>query len=138
MMKILDTSVLVDIDRGGVDQRVAKLDEEGRHAISVVSLTELRLGVHKQYEKETDAHRDAMEGLERLYSRFEVLDINRPDSIAAAEIIADLQSRGNRLDDLHDVYIAATARTEQLPVLTANVSHFERIDGIQVVDWSEF
>ena len=137
-MKIVDTSVLVDIDRGGVEQRVSKLDEEGRHAISVVTLTELRLGVHSQHEKGTDPHREAMEGLERLCSRFEILNVNRPGSIAAAEIIADLRSQGKRLDDLHDVYIAATAKTEQLPVLTANVSHFERIDGVQVVDWTDF
>lgn len=37
------------------------------------------------------------------------------------------------LNDLHDVYIAATARPEQLPVLTANVDHFERID-----DWAAY
>ena len=33
-MKICDTSVLVDIDRGGVDEKVATLDEAGRHAIN--------------------------------------------------------------------------------------------------------
>jgi tRNA(fMet)-specific endonuclease VapC len=33
------------------------------------------------------------------------------------------------------VYIAATARTRDLPVLTANVGHFDRIDDLRVVDW---
>jgi tRNA(fMet)-specific endonuclease VapC len=33
-MKICDTSVLVDIDRGGVDEKVATLDEADRHAIN--------------------------------------------------------------------------------------------------------
>jgi tRNA(fMet)-specific endonuclease VapC len=36
------------------------------------------------------------------------------------------------------VYIAATARSEELPVLTANVEHFERIDDVRVVDWETF
>lgn len=137
-MKLLDTSVLVDIDRGGVDRRVKQLDDEGRHAISIVSVTELYLGVNKRYGSDSDAHRDATEDLERLLSRFAVVPIDRATAIAAAEIIAGLQDRGVSLHDLHDVYIGATARTERLTVLTANVDHFERIDDVQVVDWNAF
>ena len=46
-MKFLDTSVVIDIDRGNAGDRVTTLDDEGRHAISVVTMTELRLG-HNQ------------------------------------------------------------------------------------------
>lgn len=53
-------------------------------------------------------------------------------------MIATLRARGDRLDDLHDDYVAATAANEDPPVLTANVGHFERIDGIRVVDWGDF
>lgn len=137
-MKVVDTSVVVDIDRGGVDRRVTQLDEEGRHAISVVTMTELRLGVNMQYEVGSDAHHQAVEDLDRLCSRFEILDVTRPISITAADAIANLRNEGARLDDLHDIYIASTALTEQLPVLTANVDHFERIDEVEVVDWTEY
>ena len=135
-MKLLDTSVVVDIDRGGVDEKVRTLDEQGRHAISMVTVTELRLGVELQYERETDTHRRAMDDLDRLLARFEVYPITRPIGTAAAELIADLRTEGQRLDDLHDVYIGATARTQQLPVLTANVEHFERIGDVEVIDWA--
>jgi tRNA(fMet)-specific endonuclease VapC len=137
-MKLLDTSVLVDIDRGGVDRRVEKLDDEGRHAISIVSVTELYLGINKRHKIDSDDHQDATEDLERLLSRFTVVSIDRSTAIAAAEIITRLQDRGESLHDLHDVYIGATARTERLAVLTANVDHFERIDDVQVVDWNAF
>ena len=137
-MKLLDSSVLVDIDRGGIDRKVRALDEEGRHAISMVSITELRLGVHLQYERGTTAHAEAMEGIERLLARFEIVPISRRVATAAADIIATLKEDGAPLHDLHDVYVAATARTEQLPVLTGNVSHFERIDDVTVVDWNSF
>jgi len=40
------------------------------------------------------------------------------------------------LDDLHDVYIAATARTQRLPVLTGTVDHFDRIENVRVIDWA--
>ncbi|THE64932.1 type II toxin-antitoxin system VapC family toxin [Salinadaptatus halalkaliphilus] len=136
-MKLCDTSVLVDIDRTGDDDRINRLDDEGRHVISTVSVTELRLGVNKRYD--TGRHKmDALDGLDRLLARFNVVDISRPVATAAANIIADLERRGRPLHDLHDVYIAATAQTEQLPVLTANVDHFQRIDDVTVVDWTEY
>lgn len=137
-MKPLDTSVLVDIDRGGVDRRVEKLDEEGRPAISIVTVTELRLGINKRYERETNEHRAAIDALDRLLARFDIKAITRPVAITAANIITDLQQRGQALNDLHDVYIAATARTEQLTVLTENVNHFDRIEDVAIVDWTEY
>lgn len=137
-MKLVDTSVVIDIDRGNAGDRVITLDDEGRHAISAVTMTELRLGVTKRYDQGTDARRDALKALDRLCARFELLPVDRPVSVAAADIIAALQQRGEPLNDLHDVYIAATAYTEQLPVLTANVDDFDRIDGVDVVDWSDY
>jgi len=137
-MKVIDTSVVVDIDRGGVEDRVERLDEEGRHAISAVTMTELRIGVDRQYEPGTDDHAEAVEALERLCSRFELLAVDRAVSIRAAEIIADLRRRGERLDDLHDVYVGATASVHQVPVLTANVDHFDRMEGVDLVDWTTF
>jgi len=111
-MKICDTSVLADIDRGGVDAKVARLDDEGRHAVSIVTVTELRLGVDLQYDRGTDRHASACDDLDRLLSRFDVLPISRSVATTAATMIAALRARGDRLDDLHDVYIAATAADE--------------------------
>lgn len=136
-MKLLDTAVLVDIDRGGVDERVDRLDDEGRHCVNIVTVTELHLGVEKQYEDD-DAYQSAVSDLERFLSRFDVRPIDRATAVTAARIIADLEDRGVPLHDLHDVYIAATAMTEQLAVLTPNVSHFDRIEGVTVVDWAAY
>ncbi|WP_265110656.1 type II toxin-antitoxin system VapC family toxin [Halosolutus halophilus] len=136
-MKLCDTSVLVDIDRGGVADRVARLDDEGRHAISTVTVTELRLGVNKRYT-DSATRQDALEDLERLLARFEILEVDRAVATAAADIISELQQPGTPLHDLHDVYIGATAMVEQLSVLTANVDHFDRMDDVTVVDWTTF
>lgn len=137
-MKLLDTSVVVDIDRGGIEPKVNKLDDQGRHLLSMVSATELRLGVELQYEQGTKAYETAMNELDRLLARFDIQPISRPVATNAAELIATLRAQGQRLDDLHDIYIGATARTRQLPVVTANVDDFERMDGVQVIDWEEF
>lgn len=117
---------------------MARLDDQCRHAVSIASLTELRLGVEKQYGESAERRAKASEDLDRLLSRFEILPLTRSVAIGAAEIIADLRRRGEPLYDLHDVYIGATARTKRLTVLTANVDHFDRTDGVRVLDWNEF
>lgn len=137
-MKLCDTSVLVDIDRGGINQKVQRLDDEGHHAISVVTVTEMRLGVEFQYEAGTDEHQNALRDLDRLFSRFNVIPVSRSVATAAASIIGSLNRSGEPVDDLHDVYIGATARTEELQVLTDNVDHFDRIPDIEVVKWTDY
>lgn len=51
-MKLGNTSV-VNIYQGGAESRGARVDGEGQHVISAVTLTELRLGVNKQYEQDS-------------------------------------------------------------------------------------
>ena len=104
----------------------------------MVSATELRLGVELQYDQGTDAYATAIDQLDRLLARFDIHPISRSVATTAAELLATLRDRGQPLDDLHDIYVGATARAQQLPVVTANVDHFERIDGIQVIDWNQF
>jgi len=94
--------------------------------------------VNKKHSEGEERRQEALDGLDRLLARFEIVDADRAVATAAADIIATLQQRGEPLHDLHDVYVAATARTEQLSVLTANVDHFDRIDDVPVVDWTEF
>jgi tRNA(fMet)-specific endonuclease VapC len=77
-MRLLDTSAVVDIDRGGVDRKVRKLDEQSRNAISMMTVTELRLGVDLQAEGGTDHHQQALDDLDRPLARFDILPISRP------------------------------------------------------------
>ncbi len=79
-----------------------------------------------------------MNQLDRLLARFDIHPISRSVAVSAADLIATLRARGQRLDDLHDAYMGATARTQQLPVVTANVGDFERMDDVQVIDWEQF
>jgi predicted nucleic acid-binding protein len=53
-MKLLDTSVLIDIDIGGkeVQEKAKELDKEGKHAISTVSLYEFYWGIYRKYKIE--------------------------------------------------------------------------------------
>lgn len=83
-------------------------------------------------------HGRTLEDLERLLARFEIVDVDRAVATAAVDTISELHQQGTPRHDLHNVYIGATALVEQLPVLTANVDHFDRMDDVTVVDWTSF
>ena len=73
-------------------------------------------------------------GLIRLQSR----EINLTDEIIvrAADIYADLYKRGQLVGDA-DILIAATALENNLPIITNNERHFERITGLQILNWNK-
>ena len=56
-------------------------------------------------------------------------------AVIAANLWADLKLRGLLIGEV-DILIASIALTERLAVATHNLSHFNRIAGLQVVDWS--
>ncbi len=136
-MKLLDTSALIEIDRGA-PEKVEKLDEEGKHTISQVTVTEMFLGIEYGYERNTQEYREAREKLERLLSRFKIIQIDRAIAIKAAEMIADLKQKGRPIDDLHDIYIAATGVIEDLLILTTNPKHFQPIKGLEIQEWEKY
>jgi len=61
-MKLLDTTVVIDIDRGGSEvlNKARKLDSEGTHAISVVTEYEFYWGIFRRYEKGSVKYKEAM------------------------------------------------------------------------------
>lgn len=137
-MKLLDTSVLVEIDRENSEQKIEKLDSEGKHAISQVTVMEMFLGIEYKYETGTEDYKEAKNQLERLLSRFKIIQIDRSISVKSARIIAELKQKGEPVNDLHDTYIAATALKKELQLLTKNMKHFENIEGLEVKAWEEF
>lgn len=136
-MKLLDTSALIEIDRGDME-KAKKLDDEGKHAINQVTVTEMFTGIEYKYERNTETYRNAIEQLDRLLSRFKIIQIDRSISIEAAKIMANLKKIGKPVDDLHDVYIAATGVKKNLEILTKNPGHFRNIEGLEFRKWEEY
>ncbi len=135
-MKLLDTTVVIDIDRGGTEvlNKARKLDREGTHAISAVTQYEFYWGIFRRYEKGSAKYKEAMDKAEMLFSRFYVLPVTSEIAIKAAEIGTYLISQGKEVD-MMDTYIAATAMLHRLRLVTANTAHFEGIDKLKVKNW---
>ncbi len=51
-----------------------------------------------------------------------------------SRIWSDLADRGAVIG-AHDLVIAATALAHELPVVTRNPTHFERVEGLKVESW---
>ena len=64
----------------------------------------------------------------------EVLPVDDRVIVRAADIYADLRSRGLLIADA-DILIAATALEGGLVLATNNVGDFERISGLQIDNW---
>jgi tRNA(fMet)-specific endonuclease VapC len=73
---------------------------------------------------------------ERFCSNNEILDIDDNIIVRAADIYADLYRSGRIIGDA-DILIAATALEYGHSVVTNNESHFERIHGLNVVNWNK-
>lgn len=65
---------------------------------------------------------------------FQILPLSHEAAVRAGEILADLESRGEIIG-IEDVLIGATAAHHQLTVVTRNVKHLARIQGLEVVSW---
>ncbi len=64
----------------------------------------------------------------------EVLPITDPIIVCAADVYADLYTRGQLISDA-DILIAATALESGLVLATNNQSDFGRIGGLQIDNW---
>lgn len=65
-----------------------------------------------------------------------ILNLNDAIIVKAADIYADLYKRGQIISDA-DILIAATAIENNLAIVTNNENHFNRITGLQILNWNK-
>jgi predicted nucleic acid-binding protein len=128
---ILDTSVLVDILRGNdaVSDVLDQIDGTTVPRVSSVSIMELVEGA--AYGDRTEKERAAIRS---ILTEVDQIPFDGECAVVAGEISAALLAAGERIDPA-DVMIAATARSNGLPVATANGKHFRRVDGVELVEY---
>lgn len=125
---ILDTSFLVDVLRGEetVQDAVRSIDEGGTAQVSPVTVMELWEEIH--LVDSSDRERGVVKN---LLGDVRELPFDRECATTAGEINATLRQNDAPIDDA-DVMIAATALVNDVPVVTDNLDHFERIDGLEI------
>jgi tRNA(fMet)-specific endonuclease VapC len=125
---LIDTSVLVDTERGG--EALGRVPEDDGHSISVITASELLHGVHRAVDSSRRTQRQAF--VEHVLAELEML----PATVEVARIHADLWAQleaNGEVIGAHDLWIAATALAHGLRVATANSREFERVPGLAVL-----
>lgn len=132
MVTLVDTSVLIAVERGILD--LTSIGENGESAIamSAVTASELLQGVHRSSRPDHRALREAF--VESTLARVPVLSFELTAARIHARIWSDLASRGVTVD-AHDLFIAATALAFGARVATRDRRSFSKIPGLSVVVW---
>ncbi len=125
---LIDTSVLIDAERGGSSlKRVPRALER---SISVITVSELSHGVHRAIDDLVRIRRQV--AVEGILATFEPLPITEQVARVHAEIWARLEAAGEMIG-AHDLWIAATALSNGLSLATANPREFTRVPGLEVL-----
>jgi tRNA(fMet)-specific endonuclease VapC len=128
---LIDTDVLVLAERARASLDFSQHAEYGDAYISVVTASELLVGVHRAQDEGIRSRRLAF--VEGILSALTAL----PVDIETARIHAQLVARIPRNETVgaHDALIGATALRHGHAVLTNNGKDFRKLPGLVVVDY---
>ena len=130
MLYTLDTNVVAALLRQE-PQVIAELEWRltRGHVVSLnaIGYFETRRGLWENQPKKLQA-------FERLVQEAGVLELRLPTLDLAATIYQDLRRRGLLIEDA-DILISATALAHDATLVTRNLKHFGRIDGLKLESW---
>jgi len=124
---LLDTSVVVDYFRQDPKLHL-KIDQVDDICVSLEVLGKLYHGARKSSQKE--------KSLTQVRNCSQSCIVLLPDETTAelsAQIKAELAAKGKSIPE-NDVWIAAIARQEDLPLATRD-RHFSFVSGLTILDW---
>ena len=133
LIQLLDTNVLIDILRNEnavvrENYDSARLDD-AELAISTLAAEEVLYGaaISRRPDIQLAAAR-------RLISQFIIADWTLPYAEASAAIRARLRQLGRSIGTI-DALIAGQALARDWTLVTSNIREFQRIEGLNVIDW---
>jgi tRNA(fMet)-specific endonuclease VapC len=127
---MIDTNVFISFEKSGKALDLSSWDQSERVYASVVTVSELLMGVHRADTEERRQRRSVF--VEAVIAGVGVLDFTIGSARVHAEICAELAKKGQMIG-AHDLIIAATARHHDLSILTDNVDEFSRVPGLRVI-----
>lgn len=126
---LIDTNVFILAERQRQALDFSPWQHLGEAFISVVTASELLVGVHRAQSDAQRTRRTAF--VESILAAIPALSVDMEVARIHASLLAQLP--GNETVGAHDVWIAATALRHGMPVLTGNLKDFEKLAGVQVI-----
>ena len=128
---ILDTTVLVDAERGG-DALVEVIDDGDDVAVAAVTVAELKVGVQLAKGRRRAKRERFVAAILDAVS-IEPYDLDVAD--AHADLLAHVRRTGTPRG-AHDLIIAATARAQNRQVVSSDQRAFAELPGVSVASHS--
>jgi len=131
-MYLLDTDTVIYSLKG--HESVAKNLREHIHdsiKISIITLMKLYYGAYKSQRVESNLAK-----IKTLENSLEIV----PLGLESAEVFglykSKLEKSGTLLDDF-DLILASCALARNLTLVTNNIRHFGRIEGLKIANWTQ-
>jgi tRNA(fMet)-specific endonuclease VapC len=129
-VRILDSDHCVALLRGRLDLR-GRVSPTEELAVTAISVGELAHGVFRSRRVDENMAR-----LDALLAAVVVLVYDERAARHCGRAKAELERAGMPVSDL-DLQIASIALEHNVPLVTHNRPHFERVPGLVVEDWLE-
>lgn len=128
---LLDTNICIYFLKGlyNLNEKIDKAQHENCF-VSEITIAELKFGAENSGNKEKNK-----KTVDDFINKFTIIPIFNSLDIYAKEKVR-LRNNGTSLDDF-DLLIGSTAISNDLILVTRNISDFERLNGIEIENWAE-
>ena len=131
---LIDTGVFIRWERDGGTVNFGKWSNYGEPAISVITQSELMVGVLRANTPQRGEKR--LRFVQAVITNVSILPIDSQIADVHSQIVATLSGSGLTIGP-HDNWIAATAITYDYDLLTTNSHEFRRVPNLRVIDYSD-
>ena len=100
--------------------------------VSVITLMELYYGAYKSKKVESNLAK-----IKTLETSLEIITLGKESVEIFGIYKAKLEKAGSPLDDF-DLILGACALAHNLVLVTNNVKHFQRIEGLKLTNWTAY
>ena len=128
---LLETSTCIELLRGNVKVRQKCVEHNLLCCISAVTAIELLYGAYNAPERYREQE---LTKARMLIDYYTIVGIDEIPEIFSKEKIR-LEKAGITIEDF-DLMIGTTGVSNNLIVVTHNIKHFKRIEGIEYEDWA--
>lgn len=130
MKYLLDTNICIYWFKGlmEIDKKISSVDIDDI-SVSAITIAELLYGAYNSMNVEKNITK-----VNEFEDATNVIDLDRESLEHYARIKAKLRAEGKMLDDF-DILIAATAIVNDCILVTNNIKHFKKIDGLTIENW---